>query len=362
VKTLKPHVLHKARGAVSNPDGRFESLRHEAFDDGWVRTEDEEGIAVRTQLLPDTARSMINYNDSPDIPFDRSINPYRGCEHGCIYCFARPTHAYLGLSAGLDFETKIFYKQDAVKLLEAELKSPRYRCRPIAFGINTDAYQPVERELRLSRSLLEVLLRYRHPLSLITKSRLILRDLDLLRSLAERNLVAVMVSITSLETGIKATLEPRAAAPAVRLEIIRELNAAGIPVGVMVAPVIPFVTDHEMESILEAAHAAGASDAGYVLLRLPHEVRDLFHDWLQVHYPQKTEHVMSLLRQSHGGREYEASWGTRMRGTGQYSELLEQRFRKAYRALGYGGRVLPALDTGQFRVEEESSGQLRFDL
>jgi DNA repair photolyase len=362
MKSLKPHVLHKARGAVTNPDGRFESLRHEAFDDGWVRTEEEEGMTVRTQLLPDTAKSIINYNDSPDIPFDRSINPYRGCEHGCIYCFARPTHAYLGLSAGLDFETKLFYKQDAVQLLEAELKNPRYHCQPIAFGINTDAYQPVERELRLSRSLLQVLLRYRHPLSLITKSRLILRDLDLLRALAERNLVSVMVSITSLETGVKATLEPRAAAPAVRLEVIRELNAAGIPVGVMVAPVIPFVTDNEMESILEAAYQAGASAAGYVLLRLPHEVKDLFHDWLQVHYPQKMEHVMSLLRQSHGGKEYDAQWGTRMSGTGEYAELLAQRFNKAYRSIGYADRDMPELDTSQFRVEEESSGQLRFDL
>lgn len=362
MKSLKPHVLHKARGAVSNPDGRYESMRHEAFDDGWVRTEDEEGKAVRTQLLPDTARSLINYNDSPDIPFDRSINPYRGCEHGCIYCFARPSHAYLGLSAGLDFETKLFYKQDAVQLLEAELKNPRYRCLPVAFGINTDAYQPVERELKLSRSLLEVLLRHRHPLSLITKSRLILRDLDLLRAFAERNLVSVMVSITSLETGIKSTLEPRAAAPAVRLEIIRELNAAGVPAGVMVAPVIPFITDNEMESIMEAAFEAGARDAGYVLLRLPHEVKELFHDWLRVHYPQKAEHVMSLLRQSHGGKEYDAQWGIRMSGTGQYAELLGQRFKKAYRSLGYFERKMPDLDTSQFKVEQETSGQLRLDI
>ncbi len=362
MKSLNPHVLHKARGAVTNPDGRFESQRHEAFDDGWVRTEDEEGATVRTQLLPDKAKSIINYNDSPDIPFDRSINPYRGCEHGCIYCFARPSHAYLGLSAGLDFETRLFYKQDAVQLLEAELRNPRYRVQPIAFGINTDAYQPVERELRLSRSLLEVLLRYRHPLSLITKSRLILRDIDLLRELAERNLVSVMVSITSLETGVKSTLEPRAAAPAVRLDIIRELTAAGVPAGVMVAPVIPFITDNEMESILEAAYQAGARAAGYVLLRLPHEVKDLFHDWMRVHYPQKAEHVMSLLRQSHGGKEYDAEWGTRMSGTGEYAELLAQRFSKAYRSTGYGERDMPELDIGQFRVAEESSGQLRLDI
>lgn len=365
MKSLKPHILHKARGAVTNPDGRFESMRHEAFDDGWVRTEngeDMEGSAVRTQLLPDNAKSVINYNDSPDIPFDRSINPYQGCEHGCIYCFARPSHAYLGLSAGLDFETKLFYKQDAVRLLEMELRNPRYRCQSIAFGINTDAYQPVERELKLSRSLLQVLLRYRHPLSLITKSRLILRDIDILQALAERNLVAVMVSITSLETGVKSTLEPRAAAPAVRLEIIRELSAAGVPVGVMVAPVIPFITDNEMEAILEAAYAAGARSAGYVLLRLPHEVKELFHDWLRVHYPQKAEHVMSLLRQTHGGKEYDAKWGTRMSGTGQYAELLAQRFSKAYRSLGYAERGMPELDTTQFKVETEVSGQLRLDL
>jgi DNA repair photolyase len=362
MRTLKPHVLHKARGAVTNPDGRFESLRREAFDDGWVRTEDEEGKAVRTQLLPDKAKSVINYNDSPDIPFDRSINPYRGCEHGCIYCFARPSHAYLGLSAGLDFETKLFYKQDAVRLLETELKNPRYRCRPVAFGINTDAYQPVERELKLGRSLLEVLLRYRHPLSLITKSRLILRDLDLLRAFAEQNLVSVMVSITSLETGVKSTLEPRAASPAARLDIIRELSMAGIPVGVMVAPVIPFITDNEMESILEAAYEAGACDAGYVLLRLPHEVKELFHDWLRAHYPQKTEHVMSLLRQSHGGREYDAQWGVRMRGKGQYAGLLAQRFNKAYRVLGYEGRGMPELDTARFKAAEDATGQLRLEF
>jgi DNA repair photolyase len=362
MKSLKPHVLHKARGAVTNPDGRYESARHEAFDDGWVRTEEEEGTTVRTQLLPDSAKSIINYNKSPDIHFDRSINPYRGCEHGCIYCFARPSHAYLGLSAGLDFETKLFYKQDAVQLLETELKNPRYRCQPIAFGINTDAYQPVERELKLSRSLLQVLLRYRHPISLITKSRLILRDIDILQALAQRNLVSVMVSITSLETGVKSTLEPRAAAPAVRLEIIRELAAAGVPVGVMVAPLIPFITDNEMEAILEAAYSAGARAAGYVLLRLPHEVKDLFYDWLSVHYPQKAEHVMSLLRQSHGGTEYNAEWGTRMSGTGQYAELLAQRFEKTYRALGYTERGMPELDTTQFRVDEEVSGQMRLSL
>jgi DNA repair photolyase len=362
MKSLKPHVLHKARGAVTNPDGRFESQRHEAFDDGWVRTEEEEGTSVRTQLLPDNAKSLINYNKSPDIGFDRSINPYRGCEHGCIYCFARPSHAYLGLSAGLDFETKLFYKQDAVQLLETELKNPRYRCQPVAFGINTDAYQPVERELKLSRSLLQVLLRYRHPLSLITKSRLILRDIDILQELAQRNLVSVMVSLTSLETGVKSTLEPRAAAPAVRLEIIRELAAVGVPVGVMVAPLIPFITDNEMEAILEAAYSAGARDAGYVLLRLPHEVKDLFHDWMRVHYPQKAEHVMSLLRQSHGGKEYDAQWGTRMSGTGQYAELLAQRFEKAYRTLGYTDRGMPELDTTQFRVDAEVSGQLRLEL
>ncbi|HEY3487669.1 MAG TPA: PA0069 family radical SAM protein [Gammaproteobacteria bacterium] len=362
MKPLKPHLLHKARGAVSNPDGRFESLRHEAFDDGWTRTEEEDGAVAHMQLLPDTAKTIINYNKSPDIHFSRSINPYRGCEHGCIYCFARPTHAYLGLSAGLDFETKLFYKQDAVRLLEAELQNPRYRCQPIAFGINTDAYQPVERELKLSRSLLEVLLRYRHPLSLITKSRLILRDLDILRTLAEHKLVSVMVSITSLETGVKSTLEPRAAAPAVRLEIIRELSAAGIPVGVMVAPIIPFITDNEMEAILQAAYAAGAREAGYVLLRLPHEVKELFDDWLRVHYPQKAEHVMSLMRQSHGGKEYAAQWGTRMRGTGQYAELLAQRFNKAYRAVGYPDRGMPELDTTQFKVTAETSGQLRLEL
>jgi DNA repair photolyase len=353
-------LIYKARGAISNPDGRFESRRHETFDDGW--TPEENATALKTTLSPEQAKTVINYNRSPDISFDRSLNPYRGCEHGCIYCFARPSHSYVGLSAGLDFETKLFYKADAVRKLEAELQAPGYRCQPIAFGINTDAYQPVERELKLSRSLLEVFLRYRHPISLITKSVLILRDIDLLRELASQNLVSVMVSMTSLQTTIKATLEPRAAAPDKRLEVIRELNAAGVPTGVMVAPVIPFITDHEMEAILRAAYAAGARDAGYVLLRLPHEVKDLFRQWLDTHYPDKAKHVMSLIRQSRGGKDYDSEWGVRMRGTGEYADLLAQRFHKTFNALGYPARGMAPLDTGKFRVEREQSGQMRMDF
>jgi DNA repair photolyase len=322
----------KGRGAVSNPSVRFESFTLEQAHDGWY--EDEVPASLNETVLPDHARSVITTNDSPDVGFDKSINPYRGCSHGCVYCFARPTHAYLGLSPGLDFETKLFYKSDAVKLLEAELAKPKYRCTPIALGINTDGYQPLEKRLKITRSILEVLARCRHPVTIVTKSALVLRDLDLLADLAKDQLVSVMLSITSLTNDIKRTLEPRAASPQARLRVIQELALAGVPVGVLVAPVIPAITDHEIEDILSAAKQAGASSAGYVLLRLPHEVKILFREWLAEHYPDRAKHVMSLINLSRGGKDYDAHFGQRMRGTGPYAELLRMRFDLARRKLG----------------------------
>jgi DNA repair photolyase len=327
------HKAFKGRGALSNPPVRFDATRVEQADDGWYQEEVPESLPET--VLPDAARGIITSNDSPDVGFDVSINPYRGCSHACVYCFARPTHAYLGLSPGLDFETKLFYKADAVKLLEAELSKPRYVCKPIALGINTDGYQPLERRLGVTRGILEVLARCRHPVSLITKSALILRDLDLLAELARDRLVSVMLSITSLSDEIKRTLEPRTASPQARLRVIRTLAQAGVPVGVMVAPVIPAITDHELEAILRAAREAGASCASYVLLRLPHEVKILFREWLQQHYPERAKHVMSLINQARGGKDYDSQFGVRMRGTGPYAELLRARFEVAVRKLGF---------------------------
>jgi DNA repair photolyase len=333
------HRAFKGRGALSNPAGRFDTTTVEEADDGWYR--EEAPASLQETVLPDAARGIITSNDSPDVGFDVSINPYRGCSHACVYCFARPTHSYLGLSPGLDFETKLFYKADAVNLLEAELSKPRYVCKPIALGINTDGYQPLERRLGVTRSILEVLVRCRHPVSLITKSALILRDLDLLADLARDRLVSVMLSITSLSNEIKRTLEPRTASPEARLRVIAALAQAGVPVGVMVAPVIPAITDHELEAILGAARDAGASCASYVLLRLPHEVKTLFREWLLEHYPDRAKHVMSLINQARGGKDYDSQFGVRMRGTGPYAELLRARFEVAARKLGFadaGGR------------------------
>jgi DNA repair photolyase len=326
------HQAFKGRGAASNPAVRFEALTLEQTHDGWY--EDEVPQSLDETVLPDRARSVISTNDSPDVGFDKSINPYRGCSHGCVYCFARPTHAYLGLSPGLDFETKLFYKEDAVPLLEAELARPKYRCTPIALGINTDGYQPLEKRLEVTRSMLVVLARCRHPVTIVTKSALVLRDLDLLVDLAKDQLVSVMLSITSLTDDIKRTLEPRAASPLARLRVIEQLALAGVPVGVLVAPVIPAITDHEIEAILSAAKEAGASSAGYVLLRLPHEVKALFREWLAEHYPDRAKHVMSLINLSRGGKDYDAEFGQRMRGTGPYAELLRMRFDLARRKLG----------------------------
>jgi DNA repair photolyase len=338
----------KGRGALSNPAGRFDALLREQTDDGWYQDETPDSPAET--VLPDGARSIITTNDSPDVGFDASINPYRGCSHACIYCFARPSHAFLGLSPGLDFETKLFYKADAVRLLEAELSRPGYVCKPIALGIHTDGYQPLEKRLGVTRGVLEVLARCRHPVTIITKSALIVRDTDLLADLARDRLVSVMLSITSLSDDIKRTLEPRTASPQARLRVVRHLAAAGIPVGVMVAPVIPAITDHEMEGILASAREAGAGSASYVLLRLPHELKVLFREWLAQHYPDRAKHVMSLINQASGGKDYDSRFGIRMRGTGPYAELLRTRFELAARKLGYAsadGRQ--GLDTSLFR-------------
>ena len=324
----------KGRGALSNPHVRFESSSVEKTDDGWHQ-QDEVPTALPEVVLPDRAKSVITTNDSPDVGFEQSINPYRGCSHGCVYCFARPTHAYLGLSPGLDFETKLFYKDNAVELLRAELSKRNYVCKTIALGINTDGWQPLESRLKVSRSVLEVLAECRHPLTIVTKSTLIVRDLDLLQDLARDRLVSVMVSVTSLDNDLKRTLEPRTAAPLARLKVIEQLSAAGVPVGVLVAPVIPALTDHEMEHILEAAKTAGASSAGYVLLRLPHELKDLFREWLAEHYPDRAKHVMSLINQSRGGKDYQAEFGTRMVGTGVFAQLLRTRFDLAKRKFGF---------------------------
>ena len=323
----------KGRGALSNPPVRFESTLVERTDDGWYQ--DEEGMTSLPQtVLPDRAKSVITTNNSPDVGFDQSINPYRGCSHGCVYCFARPTHAYLGLSPGLDFETKLFYKDNAVELLRAELSARNYVCKVIALGINTDGWQPLEKQMEVTRSVLKVLAECRHPISIVTKSALIVRDLDLLQDMARDRLVSVMVSITTLDNDVKRALEPRTASPQARLNVLEQLSAAGVPVGVMVAPVIPSLTDHEMEHILEAAKNAGATRAGYTLLRLPHEVKDLFREWLAEHYPDRAQHVMSIINQSRGGKDYQAEFGTRMVGTGVFAQLLKKRFQVAKRRLG----------------------------
>ncbi|HWY96266.1 MAG TPA: PA0069 family radical SAM protein [Steroidobacteraceae bacterium] len=351
------HQPFKGRGAASNPAVRFEATTREQTHDGWY--EDEIVEHLSETVLPDRARSVITTNKSPDVGFDQSINPYRGCSHGCVYCFARPTHAYLGLSPGLDFETKLFYKADAVKILEAELAKPKYVCKPIALGINTDGYQPLEKRLQITRGILGVLARCRHPVTIVTKSALVVRDIDLLTDLARDRLVSVMVSITSLTSDIKRTLEPRTASPQARLRVVQQLAQAGIPVGVLVAPVIPAITDHEMEDILAAAKEAGAGSAGYVLLRLPHEVKILFREWLAEHYPDRAKHVMSLINQTQGGKDYDAEFGRRMTGTGPYAELLRTRFELALRKCGFdSARDRHELDVSLFHPPTPDQSQL----
>ena len=323
----------QGRGAVSNPAGRFEALREEAFDDGWD-ARDPPPERVPTEVIIDRTKTIIARNDSPDIPFDRSINPYRGCEHGCIYCFARPSHAYLGFSPGLDFETKIVAKPKAADLLRRELRKRSYAVGPLALGSNTDPYQPVERDLRITRQLLEVLSEARHPTGIVTKSALILRDLDIIVPMAKEGLAQVMVSVTTLRRDLARAMEPRAAAPARRLATIAALREAGVPVGVLASPMIPALNDSELEAILEAAANAGAGSAGFILVRLPHELKELFSEWLETHVPARAAHVESLIRDTRGGELYEAKFGERMRGQGPYAELLATRFRVASRRYG----------------------------
>ncbi len=371
----KIHGPLKGRGAASYVPGRYEKTATEAEDDGWGSVyaaalgeavdeqADGDDVAdarearathavaptaprLQTHITEERARSIVSRNQSPDIPFSQSLNPYRGCEHGCVYCFARPSHAYLDLSPGLDFETKLYAKTNAAELLRKELARKGYRCSPISLGINTDAYQPIERRYRITRELLEVFAECRHPVSLITKSALIQRDLDILVPMAKQGLVTVYVSITSLDNTLSSKLEPRAAAPHTRLKTVQALHEAGIPVGTMVAPIIPMITDRELEQILEAAYAHGARAAGYVLLRLPHELKQVWREWLSLHYPERATHVMSLVQQMRGGKDYDSAYGTRMRGEGPFADLIAMRFAKAYKKIGFGR--LPALDTSKF--------------
>jgi DNA repair photolyase len=330
--------LRRGRGATLNQSGRFEPAQRETYDDGWER--DEPLAPLKTEVALEKPKTVITRNDSPDLAFDRSINPYRGCEHGCVYCFARPTHAYMGLSPGLDFETKLFAKQGAAALLERELAHPHYKPQTIAIGTNTDPYQPIERTRRVMRSILEVLHRTSHPVAIVTKSNLVLRDMDLLAPMAAEGLAKIAISITTLDPVLARTMEPRAPSPAKRLEAIRQLHRAGIPVAVMVAPIVPGLTDHEIEKILAAAWEAGAREAGYVLLRLPLEVKDLMRSWLEDNAPDKAKHVMSLVRSTRGGKDYDASFSQRQTGTGPYAWTLGRRFEMAARRLGFNERKI----------------------
>ena len=326
-------AAYKGRGATLNPEGRFEKGSREAFDDGWDTPLEEEPGRPKTIVTAERVNSIISRNESPDIPFRCSINPYRGCEHGCIYCYARPSHAYLDLSPGLDFETRLFAKVNAAEKLREELARPGYECSALTIGANTDPYQPAEREWNVTRSLLEVAAECNQPITIITKNALVERDLDILAPMARKGLVAVFVSVTTLDQDLARRMEPRASAPARRIQAIRELAQANVPVGVMVAPIVPLLTDSATEQILEAAAGAGAESAGYVLLRLPYEVKDLFRDWLMHHYPLKAEHVMSRMRQMRNGRENDPGFGSRMRGTGEFAKLLALRFGKACKRL-----------------------------
>jgi DNA repair photolyase len=345
------------RGAVSNRAGRFESLAVERVDDGWGIA-DEPLPPLETTVLPEPTQSVITRNNSPDIPFEQSINPYRGCEFGCAYCFARPAHAYVNLSPGLDFETKLFYKKDAAQRLREELNRRGYRPSPISLGTNTDPYQPLEKRLGVTRSLLEVMAECRHPVTIVTKSALVVRDTDLLQCLAAEQLTRVFVSITTLDGELKRRMEPRAASPAARLATIAKLAAAGIPTGVMFAPVVPAINDHELESVLEAAAKAGAQTAGYLLLRLPGEVRDLFYEWLDTHYPERASRVRSRIREMRGGRDYDSRFGHRMRGQGPWAELLRRRFEEACRRHGLERNRSKPLETGLFRPPSRAPGQM----
>lgn len=344
----------KGRGAVSNPAGRFERTPSAAVADGWDHFEDE-AFAVpdpRTTFTPDQTRDIIATNNSPDIPFGQSVNPYKGCEHGCVYCYARPTHAFLDLSPGLDFETRIFFKTGPSERLREAFDRPGYECRTLAIGTNTDPYQPGEKQYRVTRRVLETLLEYRHPVSIVTKGALILRDIDILKALAENGLASVAISITTLDNDLKTKLEPRTASPGARLRTVRTLAREGVPVSVMVAPVIPFINDHEIEAIVAKSAEAGAGSAGYVMLRLPYEVKDLFAEWLAEHYPQKAERVLNRVRDLRGGKVYDAEWGSRMRGKGIYADLIARRFEVALRKHGLAEPRRTELRTDLFRARQ----------
>jgi DNA repair photolyase len=346
----------KGRGARSNASGRYEPVAHQDFDDGWT-VGDDDAPPLRTTLTPERARTIIARNTSPDIGFDRSINPYKGCEHGCIYCYARPSHAYMGLSPGLDFESRLFFKPEAARLLEQELLAPRYRCRRIHIGGNTDPYQPVERELKSTRAILQVLERFSHPFSIITKSVLIARDVDILGPMGKRALASAFVSITTLDRGLARAMEPRASTPAKRLEAISRLAEAGVPVGVGFAPVIPGLNDHELEAVLEAAAKAGATSAMYVTLRLPLEIKDLFREWLADARPERAARVMSLIRQTRGGKDYDPDWSQRMKGTGPVADLIAARFKAAVKRYALDA-PRHQLDESQFRIPVDARPQL----
>lgn len=345
----------RGRSAGVNPSGRFEPLTRHMFDDGWGTL--EELPPFKTEVQVEKPRAIITRNSSPDISFDRSINPYRGCEHGCVYCFARPTHSYMGLSPGLDFESKLFAKPDAARLLEKELSRPGYQPRTIAIGTNTDPYQPIERKWRIMREILEVLEEYRHPVGIVTKSALVARDIDILSRMAEKRLAKVALSVTTLDRRLARTMEPRATTPPKRLEAMRALSEAGVPVSVMIGPVVPGLNDHEIERILESAHTAGAQEAGYIILRLPLEVSPIFKDWLLRHYPDRYRHVMTLVRSMRGGKDYDSEWGRRMKGTGPYAWQIGRRFEIAARRLGFNTERL-ALRTDLFKPPHRQGEQL----
>lgn len=359
MNTLPPHLRPRGRGASSNASGRYEAYAREALDDGWGSLDEPVG-QMKTDVRPIAARKALSYNTSPDLAFDRTINPYRGCEHGCVYCYARPRHAYLGLSPGLDFETRIFSKPNAAQLLEREFDKKGYRPAVIALGGDTDAYQPAERELEITRSILETVWRYRHPIVIVTKSALVARDVDLLAKLAERGLVKVAISVTTLDRGLARDMEPRAATPERRLDAIRLLARAGVPVGVMAAPLIPALNDHEMEAIFEHAAEAGATEASYVFLRLPLEVSALFQEWLAVKRPDAAKRIMTLVRDARGGRDYDPSWATRGSGEGPIATLIAKRFALATKRLGLN-RARLALDASQFRRPAKDGQLALFD-
>ncbi|WP_347989448.1 PA0069 family radical SAM protein [Methylomonas sp. AM2-LC] len=354
------NIIHKGRGSISNSAGRYEKSSTTAIDDGWSSL-DAELPALHTEIIIDTSRSLISYNDSPDLPFDRSINPYRGCEHGCVYCYARPSHAYLGLSPGLDFESRILIKPNAAQLLRQELAKRNYQCAPLALGSNTDPYQPLERQHKLMRQILEILAETRHPLSIVTKSSLIERDIDILSTLSAQGLVSVYLSITTLDRQLARSMEPRAATPQRRLETLNKLREAGINTGVLVAPIIPGLNDHELENLVTAAQAAGAMSVEYILLRLPLEVAELFSEWLQQHYPLKAKHVLNLIKETREGKLYNANFEQRFQGTGAYANLLAQRFRLICKRLAIE-KSMPALRTDLFRKPDTNTQQMRFEF